>query len=62
MENQPEKGHLHTGSGQSFKHGLLKLYGRGRKVLFPHLKWQLEYRGKGCLPLFTQLLSPNTAM
>lgn len=38
MENQPEKGHLHTGSGQTFKCGLLKPYGRGRKVLIPSLK------------------------
>lgn len=34
MENQPENGHLRTGSGQSFKRGLLKLYGRAERFCF----------------------------
>lgn len=62
MENQLEKGHLHSGSGQTFKRGLLKLYGRGRKVLIPSHKMAAKIQRKGCFPLFSQLLSPSSAI
>lgn len=63
MENQPEKKVICIQEVvRGFKGGLLKLYERGRKVLIPSLKMVAGIQKKGCFPLFTQLLSPSTAM